>query len=32
MTDAIAIVTNILDANWTKAPKPSIQDIANLDK
>ena len=32
MTDAIAILVNILDANWSKAPKPSIQDIANIDK
>ena len=32
MTDAIAILVNILDANWSKPPKPSIQDIANIDK
>jgi len=32
VTDAIAILVNILDANWSKAPKPSIQDIANIDK
>ena len=32
MTDAISIIVNILDANWSKAPKPSIEDIATLDK
>jgi len=32
MTDAISIIVNLLDANWSKAPKPSIEDIAALDK
>ena len=32
MTDAISIIVNLLDANWSKSPKPSIEDIANLDR
>ena len=32
MVDAIEALRNILTANWTKPPEPSIEDIADLDK
>lgn len=31
MTDAIEAIRDIIDANWTVSPKPSILDIATLD-
>jgi hypothetical protein len=31
MTDSIKDIVNLLDAQWSKSPKPSILDIATLD-
>ena len=32
MADAISAVRDLIESNWTKPPKPSIEDIAVLDK
>ena len=32
MTDAIIAIVNLLNSNWTVSPKPSIEDIAVLDR
>ena len=32
MADAIAALRDILASNWAKPPKPTIEDIADLDK
>ena len=32
MVDAIEALRDILVANWSKPPEPSIEDIADLDK
>lgn len=32
MTDAIIAIVNLLNSNWNVSPKPSIEDIAVLDR
>ena len=32
MADAISAVRDLIESNWTKPPKPSIEDIAVLEK
>jgi len=32
MADAISAVRDLIESNWTKPPKPSIEDIAVLDR